>query len=112
MDNLYAKKIAMVSASRCYYHADNQRYFIFALYPPTLHYSSNTISRYQGGWYTGKLMTLIAIDDTGNFYYRYPDGSIRYYHHQRQTETTVALSEKQFLSGITPNDSDAHEKIL
>lgn len=99
---LYQTKIQQVRSEKCYFIKDDKFYFIFALYPPSYHYSSSTISKYQGGWYDKKLMTVMAIDDVGNFYYRYPDGSIRYFVHSRQEEITIAKSEKEFLKGIMP----------
>ncbi|MFW2177734.1 MULTISPECIES: hypothetical protein [unclassified Moraxella] len=102
INKLYETKIQIVTSERCHFKKDDKSYFIFALYPPTYHFSSNTISKYQGGWYDKKLMTLMAIDEVGNFYYRYPDGSIRYFEHKLQEETTLAKSEKEFLKGIMP----------
>lgn len=56
-------------------------------------------------------MNLVAIDDKGNFYYRYPDGSMRYYEHSTATETVIAKSVKAFLLGIEPENKNKFREI-
>lgn len=102
MAKLYDTKVQLVKSQKCYFNIDDKFYFILALYPPAYHYYSHTISKHQSGWYDKKLRTLIAIDEVGNFYYRYSDGSIRHYQHAAQQETIIAKSEKEFLKGIIP----------
>ena len=52
-------------------------------------------------WWTGKQCSIIAGDIDGNFFLRHSDGSVRYWVHRSQSETTVARSVKDFLKSIT-----------
>ncbi len=55
-------------------------------------------------WWKGKEAYLIAVDVDGNFFLRHCDGSVRYWNHKTQTDTTVSKSLKEFVSLISKRD--------
>lgn len=51
----------------------------------------------QAGWWRGKQVSLIAVDDDGNFFLRHPGGQIIYLDQLNKLEVIVAKSESDFL---------------
>ncbi|WP_147448086.1 SMI1/KNR4 family protein [Solirubrobacter pauli] len=53
-------------------------------------------------WWTGKQVSVVAVDVNGNFFLRHPGGSVLYWHHINATEFVVASSVREFLRSLHP----------
>jgi len=49
-------------------------------------------------WWRGKEVYVIGADVDGNFLLRHSDGTVRYWHHQTQTDEVLARSVREFAS--------------
>jgi len=58
-------------------------------------------------WWRGKSVTIIGVDVDGNFFLRHSDGSVRYWEHAKQSDTVVAKSVKEFVSGLREDSKDS-----
>jgi hypothetical protein len=51
-------------------------------------------------WWRGKEVYVIGADVDGNFLLRHSDGTVRYWHHQTQTDEVLARSVREFASAL------------
>ena len=99
LENLYRRTIQRVRLNPCRFSGAKHDCPVFALYPPEYQYYSHQIAT-CGGWYRGTEMRLIGLDGYGNFYGLHCSGEVCFYKHTDKSSTTLAKSEKEFLSGI------------
>lgn len=55
---------------------------------------------FSASWWRGKEACIIGADEDGNFVLRHCDGSVRFWEHTTQSETTLAKSVREFVAMI------------
>jgi len=54
----------------------------------------------KASWWRGKEVCIIGSDLSGNFLLRHCDGTVRYWHHGRGSDTVIAPSIKAFAASL------------
>jgi hypothetical protein len=57
-------------------------------------------------WWKKKEASIIGVDTSGNFFLQHCDGSVRYWDHKAQSDTTIAPSVEAFCLGL--EDTSLH----
>lgn len=55
-------------------------------------------------WWRGKEVHLIGVEESGNFFLRHSDGSVRYWDHSKQEDVVIANSVRDFVGALEPSD--------
>lgn len=58
-------------------------------------------------WWRGKEVSVIGVEENGNFFLRHCDGSVRYWDHRTQLDTIVAPSVRAFAGLIVEAEGTA-----
>lgn len=55
-------------------------------------------------WWHGKAVSLIGVEENGNFFLRHCDGTVRYWDHSKQDDEIIAKSVRDFVAALEPAD--------